>query len=80
MDITYKGFKGEKIVDEGKELIVLAGEELEGIVWIEDDEIRATNIEPLEKILVEYKVSNVDIIQEDFHPGLTHYIVDIKNL
>jgi hypothetical protein len=80
MDITYKGFKGKKVVDDGKELIVLAGEELEDLVWIEDDEIRATNIEPLEKILVEYKVSNIDFIQEDFHPGLTHYIVDIKNL
>jgi hypothetical protein len=49
-------------------------------VWIEDNEIRATNIEPLEKIVTQYKMSGVNIIQEDFHPGLTHYIVDIKNL
>jgi len=80
MDVTYKGFKGEKVVDEGKELIILAGEELDDLVWIEENEIRATNIEPLEKILTQYKMSGVDIIQEDFHPGLTHYIVDIKNL
>lgn len=80
MEITYKGFKGEKVVDEGKELIVLTGEELDEIVWIEDDEIRATNLEPLQKILAEYKMSDVDIKQENFHPGLTHYIVNIKNL
>lgn len=80
MEITYKGFKGEKVVDEGKELIVLTGEELEDIVWIENDQIRATNIEPLQKILAEYKMSNLNIKEEKFHPGLTHYIVDIKNL
>lgn len=80
MEITYKGFKGEKIFDDGKELILLAGEELEDIVWIEDDEIRATNLESLKKILLEYKISNVDIKEEKFHPGLTHYLIDIKNL
>jgi len=80
MDVTYKGFKGEKMVDEGKELIVLAGEELEDVVWIENDEIRATNLEPLQKILLKYKMSNVDIKEEHLSPGLMHYIVDIKNL
>ena len=80
MEITYKQFKGEKIVDDGKELIVLTGEELDDIVWIENDEIRATNLEALQKILVEYEISNVDIKEENFHPGLRHYIVDIKTL
>ena len=80
MEITYKGFKGEKIVDEGKELIVLAGEDPEDVVWIEDDEIRATNLEPLKKILAEYKMFNVNIKEEHLSPGLTHYIVDVKNL
>ena len=55
MEKTYKGFKGEKIVDEGKELIVLAGEDPEDVVWIENDEIRATNLEALQKILIEYE-------------------------
>jgi len=80
MEITYKGFKGEKIVDDGKELIVLAGEDPEDVVWIEDDEIRATNMEPLKKILLKYELSNVTIKEEHLSPGLTHYIVDIKNL
>jgi hypothetical protein len=80
MEITYKGFKGEKVIDEGKELILLAGEELDDIVWIENDEIRATNLEALQKILVKYGMSNVNIKEEHFHPGLIHYIVDIKNI
>ena len=66
MEIAYKGFKGKKVVDKGKELIVLTGGELEDLVWIEDDEIRATNIEPLEKILLEYNASDLDIILELF--------------
>lgn len=80
MEVTYKGFKGEKIVDDGKEILILAGNEVDDIVWIEDDEIRATDLEPLQKILVEYGMSNVKIREEKFHPGLRNYIVDIKNL
>ena len=68
------------MVDEGKELIVLAGEDPEDVVWIENDEIRATNLEPLQKILLKYEISNVNIKEEHLSPGLTHYIVDIKNL
>lgn len=77
MEVTYKGFKGEKIVDEGKEIIILAGEDTE-LVWIEDDEIRATNLELLKETLAEYEMSDVDIKEEKFHPGLSNYIVDIK--
>lgn len=78
MEVTYKGFKGEKIVDDGKEIIILAGNDVDDIVWIEDDEIRATDLEPLQKILAEYGMSNVKIKEEKFHPGLSNFIVDIK--
>ena len=63
MEKTYKGFKGEKIINEGKELIVLEGDDLENMVWIEvdDDEIRATDKELLQKFMDEYKISNLEI-------------------
>jgi len=35
MDISYKGFRGEKIIDYGKELIVLEGDDLGNMVCIE---------------------------------------------
>lgn len=78
MEVTYKGFKGEKIVDGGKEIIILAGNDVDDIVWIEDDEIRATELEPLQKILAEYGMSSVKIKEEKFHPGLRNYIVNIR--
>ena len=82
MDITYKGFKGEEIIDEGKQLIVLEGDDLGNMVWIEveDDEIRATDLEILQKFMKEHKISNLEIKDEAFTPGLRHFIVDIKNL
>jgi hypothetical protein len=83
MEKTYKGFKGEEIIDdEGKELIVLEGDDLENMVWIEVvvDEIRATDLEVLQKFMKENKISNLKIKDEAFTPGLRHFIVDIKNL
>lgn len=80
MEVEYKGYKGEKIIDDdGKELIVLTGEELEDLVWIEvkDNEIRATNIDPLKKIMDKYNISNVEIIEEKLSPGLSHFIINI---
>lgn len=77
MEVEYKGFKGEKVVENGKEKIVLAGEELDDLVWIENDEIRATNIESLQKTLKEYNITNPEIKEEKFHPGLMHFIVEI---
>lgn len=77
MEVVYKGFKGEKILDEGKKLIVLSGEDTDDVVWIEDDEIRATNIDTLRKTLSEYNISDAKIREEKFHPGLIHYIVKI---
>lgn len=77
MEVTYKGFKGEKIVEEGKELIVLAEEDTE-LVWIEDNEIISTNLELLKETLAEYGISDVDLREEKLHPGLHHYIFDIK--
>ena len=47
---------------------------------IEDDEIRATDLESLQKTLAEYKITDADIKEEDFHPGLRNYIVDIKSI
>lgn len=82
MEKTYKGFKGEEFIDEGKELIVLEGDDLGNMVWIEveDDEIRATDPKILQKFMKEHKISNLEIKEEGFTPGLSHYIVDIKNL
>jgi len=77
MEVEYKGFKGEKIMDDGKELIVLSGNDLDEIVWIEDDEIRATDIDELKKTLKKYDIFNKKIREEKFHPKLIHYIVDI---
>ncbi|MEL7669409.1 hypothetical protein [Methanobacterium sp.] len=76
MEVTYKGFKGEKIVDEGKELIILAEEDTE-LVWIEDGKIRSQNIELLKETLAKYGISDVEIKEEKYHPGLFHYIVNI---
>ena len=52
------------------------------MVWIEveDDEIRATDLEILQKFMKEYKISNLEIKDEAFTPGLRHYIIDIKSL
>jgi hypothetical protein len=77
MEVEYKGFKGEKILDNGKELIVLSGEDIDEIVWIEDDEIRATDIDKLKKTLTKYNITDKKIREEKLHPGLLHYIVDI---
>lgn len=77
MKVEYKGFKGEKVVDNGKEMIFLSGEELDDLVWIEDDKIRSTNIDSLQKTLKEYNISNPKIREKKFHPGLMHFIVDI---
>ena len=82
MEKTYKRFKGEEIIDEGKELIVLEGDDLGNMVWIEveDNEIRATDLEILQKFMKEHKISNLEIKDEAFTPGLRHYIIDIKSL
>ena len=82
MDISYKGLRGEKIIDYGKELIVLEGDDLGNMVCIEveDDEIRATDLEILQKFMKEHKISNLEIKDEAFTPGLRHYIIDIKSL
>ena len=82
MDISYKGFRGEKIIDYGKELIVLEGDDLGNMVCIEveDDEIRATDLEILQNFMKEHKISDLKIKDEAFTPGLRHFIVDIKNL
>jgi len=82
MEKTYKGFKGEKIVDNNKELIVLEGDDLENTVWIEvdNDEIRATDKEILQNFMNKHNISNLEIKEHGFHPGLIHYIIDIKTL
>ena len=82
MEKTYKRFKGEEIIDEGKELIVLEGDDLGNMVWIEveDNEIRATDLEILQKFMKENKILNLEIKDEAFTPGLRHYIIDIKSL
>ena len=63
MEKTYKRFKGEEIIDEGKELIVLEGDDLGNMVWIEveDNEIRATDLEILQKFMKEHKISNLEL-------------------
>lgn len=78
MEITYKGFKGEKIANDGREIIILAGDDVDSLVWIEGNEIRSSSLELLKETLTRYKMSDADIREEKLHPGLHYYIVDIK--